>query len=238
MKQVFQINRKYQIRSISNGLLILLGIPVGLAVAFFLGYTDQILDPIMVNVFLIAYLILFLPAFILHISYYFENRKTRLEINADINSFTIQNDKGEILLNSENVEEVIQVIYSDYRHPKSQQNWQPMAWRNYGYLKVISKDDKVFLLTSLMLDPLNPPIKPSKTEFSFIPFLDKSIEKELTQKEIANLQRLKIEAYKEKFQYLSEEELQSKQVINGFVKEAVIAAEEILKERNTVFNKV
>lgn len=238
MKRVYQINNKYQIKSISNGLMAIPLIPVTLFIAYFLGYSDQLLDPIFVNILLLFYLILFLPAIILHFTYYLENRKTKLEVNTNTNSFIIQNSEGEILLTSDNVKQVIQVIYSDFRHPKWQQNWQPMPWRNYGYLKIISKDDKAILLTSLMLDPLDPPIKPTKTEFKYLPFLDSTIEKELTQEEIAHQLRLEVEDYKEKFQYLSEEEVLRKQLVNGFVKEAVIAAEEIIKERNTISTKI
>src|SRR5690606_18272611 len=121
---------------------------------------------------LIFYLILFLPAFILHFSYFLENRHIRLEVDTATNSFTVQNDKGKVLLTSDKVRQAIQVIYTDFRHPEGFQRGIPMPWRNYGYLKIITKDDKVFLLTSLMLDPLNPPIKPTKTRFKYLPLLD------------------------------------------------------------------
>jgi hypothetical protein len=237
MNKLYQIDREHQIKSISNGLKVLLWFPVALLVGYLLGITSQILDPDFIAILLIYNSVLFLPALILHTTYYFANRDIKLETDTGTRSITIINSKGKHHLLPEDIKKVERVIFNDYKHPKKHQNWFPMPWRNYGYLRLITKDDRVFLLTSLLLDPLNPPIQLTKTIYSYITLLDDEIEEEAIKKELEEQFLEVTEAYKTKFQNHSEEELKKKTVSNGFRKEAVIAASELLQERITLANK-
>ncbi|MBF9253328.1 hypothetical protein I2I11_08495 [Pontibacter sp. 172403-2] len=236
MNKIYHINGRHHVKSISNGLKILPWFPVALAVGYLGGFTSSILDPGFLKVLIIYNSICFLPALLLHVTYYFANRDTKLEIEPGGRSITITNSNGEYCLQIDDIRKVERVIYSDYKLPKWQQNWTPMPWRNYGYLKLITTDDKMFLLTSLLLDPLKPPIHPTVTKYSYIPFLEDRIEKEPTIEELKEYQRVEIEAYKAKFQNHTEEELKKKTIANGFKKEATIAANELLEERKTIAN--
>jgi hypothetical protein len=211
--------------------------PFALAVGYFAGYTDSFFDPVFLTILFFWNLLLFLPAIILHIIYYTANRNTKLEIDEEKQALLVIDDKRKYLIEFDNIKKVQRVIYSDYKHPKWQQNWQPMPWRNYGYLKLITKDNEVFLFTSLMLDPLNPPIEFTETKFRFIQLLDELVEEEFTKEELVNHQRDEVDAYKKKFQFHSEEELRKKTIYNGIKEVAAIAANELLEERNTIANK-
>jgi len=111
-----------------------------------------------------------MPAFILHPIYYSINRKTELKYNADKKEYRVtQNDKT-FELKSKDIELVERIYYSDYRLPKSQQNYIPMPWRKYGLIRILTKENKEIFLTSLMIDIVNPPIEPTSNKFRFIPF--------------------------------------------------------------------
>jgi hypothetical protein len=176
MNKIYRVNSGNQIKSIANGLKVLPLVPVALAVGYFGGYTGSFWDPDFATVLFIWNLIIFLPEIILHISYYLTNRVTKLELDGESERLLITDSNGKHQIAPDMVKEVVRVIYKDYRLPQWQQNWQPMPWRNYGYLKLITKDNRVFFFSSLMLDPQHPPMEIKATLFKFIPLLDEGIE--------------------------------------------------------------
>jgi len=232
MNKFYKIDGRNQVKSISNGLRILLWIPLALLVAYFRGVPNSLLDPDIITVIVVFTLVYFLPALVLHIIYYLANRDTEIEIDSTGNTVIIISRNERFHLKTKELKRVERVLNRDYRLPKWQQNWFPISWRNYGYLKLVTKDNEVFLLTSLLLDPLNPPIQPTVTRYSFVPFLDNEVYVEPSQEELEEDYRSEIDCYKVKFQNHTEEELIKKTIANGYRKEAAIAANEILKERN------
>ncbi|GGG04219.1 hypothetical protein GCM10011323_06240 [Pontibacter amylolyticus] len=84
-----------------------------------------------------------------------------------------------------------------------------------------------------MLDPINPPIKETETQYKFLPDLDETVEEELTHAEIDGQLRVSVESFKLKFKNHTEQELFEKISKKGYRKEAVMAAEELLHEKYT-----
>jgi len=235
MMQVFKIDVKHQIKSISNGFWNVSSIPVAL---FFLWLLKDInpFDPILIFGLLIWTLFWFIPVLLLHPIYYSLNIKTELKYNPEKKELEIKQGSNLVKFEQNDIKQIERIYYSDYRLPKWQQNYIPMPWRNYGLLRIVTNDNQEFILTSLMIDIVNPPIKPSVNKYKYIPFPPKSIAQKRS--ELKNAKKLKknqIESFKTKFSKLTIGELSYKTVVNGFVVEAEIAAKELI-EKNTTAN--
>ncbi|WP_191185179.1 hypothetical protein [Pontibacter aquaedesilientis] len=229
MEEVLQINKKYQLRSISNGVRVLAGYLMVFAFLWIKG--SNVLSELGFYLFMLGgCLVSFLPAFYLHIAYYIANRRTIVEVDKEKQLITVTDKKGIHVIHASDVKQMIRVVQRDYRLPDWEQNWIPLPWRRYGYLKLVTHDNAVFLLTSLMLDPVNPPIKETETQYKFLPDLNETVEEELTQTEIESQIRQEVESFKQKFKNYSEQELVERISKKGYRKEAVMAAEELLKE--------
>ncbi|WP_188500037.1 hypothetical protein [Pontibacter amylolyticus] len=238
MQEVLQINKKHQLKSISNGALVILGYPVGLLLLWLkelLGFkgSNALLELDFYFLLFGVCLVSFLPAFYLHIVYFLTNRNTVVEVDKQQQLITINYKRGRHIIHASDIKHVVRVVQRDYRLPEQQQNWFPVPWRKYGYLKLITHDNTVFLLTSLMLDPINPPIKETETQYKFLPDLDETVEEELTHAEIDGQLRVSVESFKLKFKNHTEQELFEKISKKGYRKEAVMAAEELLHEKYT-----
>lgn len=233
MTEILQINKKHQLRSISNGAAVLSGFLFALVYLWLRGQLDVLLDFDFYLIMFGIHLLLFLPAFYIHIEYYFANRNTVVGIDKNKQIITVTDKKGLHTIYASDIKQVVRVIQRDYRLQNWQQSWYPVPWTKYGYLKLITHDNQVFLLTSLMLDPINPPIKETETQYKFLPDLDEIIEEELTQAEVENQLREEVESFKQRFKDYSEQELLDKISKRGYRKEAVMAAEELLKENYT-----
>ncbi len=180
-----------------------------------------------------ACIVSFLPAFYLHIVYYLTNRYTVVEVYKQQQQITIIDNKGKHFIHASDIKQVVRVVQRDYRLQKWEQNWFPLPWRKYGYLKLVTHDNSVFFLTSLMLDPMNPPIKETETQYKILPDLDETVIEELTNAEIEGQLREVVEEFKSKFKNHSEQELVEKISKKGYRKEAVMAAKELLLEKYT-----
>lgn len=172
--------------------------------------------------FLTLFTLMVLP---FHIQYLIKNWKTKLII--DFRLKTIKIIDGDITSEfniSEISTERILAGQSSYKNPI----------KNYGFVRIKTKQNKSFIITSLMANPLRFPLKIDKTIIA-LPF----IKKEYTETEIDELilqkkenEEHKINIFINSFRQLSNEELKSKiENKEALVKEAVIAAERVLKER-------
>lgn len=202
---------------------------------FYLGYIPDLLDPLLWLITFVGYAFLFLPVFILHITYFIKNRGTVLIIDSE--SFTIEEKGRECKYYLRDIKKIRKSIFSDYRHSKEQRNWFPAPWRKYGYLRIVTEDDKTYFLTSLMIDPINPPLEVNEIKYHIFPLLDEPQEDLISEKESRLKQKkLTIANYKRKFSDFTEDQLKKKTVENGFVKEAEMAASELLNEKYTATN--
>jgi hypothetical protein len=173
----------------------------------------------------------FVPALLLHPVYYSINKSTVLEIDRQKETLLITDNGNTVELKWNELLEVERIYYSDYRLKKDSQNYIPMPWRNYGLLRIQTSKETEFFFTSLMLDIVDPPITPTKNTYKYIPFLPQSL------KEIENIKRGRIEKFKRNFKNLTDSELHNKFTSEELVKDARIAAEELIKEKNTAANK-
>jgi len=179
----------------------------------------------------------FIPAFVLHPTYYFLNKSTSLAIDLknERMCITVKGKAVELRLNE--LKEIERIYNSDYRHATWKQSYIPVPWRNYGFLRIVASNNEEHIITSLMINIVDPPIQPTKNSFSLFPFPPKSLKKKyIESKEKEILRREKINQFKMRFINLSENELKSKSESDDLVFEARTAAQELMWERHTAAN--
>ncbi len=161
-----------------------------------------------------------------HIQYLIKNWKTRLII--DFNSKTIKITEGtkinEFKISEISTERII-VHQSAYNNP----------FKNYGFVRIKTKRNGVFVITSLMANPLRFPLKIDETKY-WLPF----IKKEITKSELEDLilekkegEERRIKIFIKSFENLSTEDLNNKIENKKELQseEAITAVERLLKER-------
>ncbi len=236
MTEKYQIDLRHQFKSISNGLWNIGMIPVALAVLWF--WKGIYPDAELIIALILWTLFWFIPALILHPTYYFLNKSTVIEIDRQKEKLHIV-EKGKLLeIDWSDLKEIERIFYSDYRHAEWKQNYIPMPWRNYGLIRIQTLDNQEFFFTSLMIDIVNPPIQPTKNSYKYVPFPPKSLQKQQNEaKQKKNAEKDRIDHFKKKFIGLSESELQKKSNAKELVYEARTAAKELMNEKNTAANK-
>jgi hypothetical protein len=223
-------------KSISNGLWNIVLLPVAMLLLWLIKGINP-LEPYLVIVLLLWTLFWFIPALILHPIYYSINRKTKFIYIVDKQEFKVIQNNNTYGFKVKDIKLVERIYYSDYRLPKWQQNYIPMPWRNYGLVRILTNNDEEIILTSLMIDIINPPIRPTLDKYRFIPFPPKTLEqKRIDNKEAEESKKRRIEHFKLKFSELTIAELNNKTFDGGLVEEAIIAAKELIAERNTTAN--
>ena len=238
MTQVFKIDLKHQLKSISNGIWIIL--IVSLVMLYFWIIED--INPIQNNLlilFAIITLLYFLPALILHPLYYYINRKTKLKYNSEEKELILIDGDKSFQFKESDVEEIERVYFTDFKLPRRQRNFMTPTWRNYGLIRIMVKSKQEFILTSLMIDVVNPPLKPTVNKFRLIPFPPRSLknrERDIIESE--NARKKKIDFFKASFSNKTKSELNKKLNDNDLVDEAKIAVREIINEKNTTANNV
>jgi len=236
MTQTYKIDIKHQIKSISNGLWNIGLLPVAM---FFLWFIEGInpLEPYLIIGLLLWTLFWFIPALILHSIYYSINRKTELNYNTEYQEFRIIHDDNTYEFMKRDIKVIERIYYSDYRLAKWKQNYIPMPWRNYGLLRIQTNNGDEIFLTSLMIDIVNPPIRPTSNKYKYIPFPPKTLkQKQIEIKEAEDSRKNRIEHFKLKFSDLTLMDLNQKINDDGLTEEAKIAAEKLISERNTTAN--
>ncbi len=224
-------------KSISNGLWNIGLLPFVMLLLWLINGINP-LEPYLVIGLLLWTLFWFIPALILHPIYYSINRKTKFIYIADKQEFKVIQNDNTYGFKDKDIKLVERIYYSDYRLPKWQQNYIPMPWRNYGLVRILTNNDEEIILTSLMIDIVNPPIRPTLDKYRFIPFPPKTLEQKRIDNKVAEESRKKrIEHFKMKFSELTIAELNKKTFDGGLVEEAKIAAKKLIAERNTTANK-
>jgi len=236
MTQTFKVDIKHQVKSLSNGLWNFAMIPLALIVLWFWKGINPF-DVELIIVVSLCNLFWLIPVFVLHPTYYFLNKSTGLAIDLKNERvcITVKGNAMEFRMNE--LEEIERIYNSDNRHATWKQSYIPVAWRNYGLLRIVTSNNEEYFITSLMIDILNPPIQPTKNSFSLFPFPSNSYKKkqiEFIERE--KMRRDKINLFKMNFTKLSENDLKSKSESDELVFEARIAAQEIICERHTAAN--
>jgi hypothetical protein len=100
-----------------------------------------------------------------HINYLVANWRTKLLVDDKLKTIRIVESGQTYEYNFADIK-VTRHILGHFR-PDRQKSWTPIPFDFYGYIKVKTSDNKVTYLTSLMLDPINPPVPVDKTEYGF-----------------------------------------------------------------------
>lgn len=231
MKQTYKISLRNQFNSIKEGLILLAFTPIGLVIAHLVGKISWNDYPAVIVIILLYNLVFFLPAFYLHFTYFFDNRRTLLTIDRNSKRFSITDKNNTADFSFDDIHLAEQHLGIYYKNKIDYRGRWITPWTGYGYFKLKLKNGQTYFLSSLMFDMLNPPLPFSKTEYRFLPFFDRQ---ELTvvdmRKWIEKEQQEKYENYLEKFAGLPREILQEK-VYNAkrYEPEAVAASKKLLE---------
>jgi hypothetical protein len=100
-----------------------------------------------------------------HINYLMTNWDTKLTVDNEKKEIQIT-DAGQTVDYKLSDIKVTRHLCGHYK-PGRTKSWTPIPFDYYGYLQIKTKDNKDFFVTSLMIDPFEPPIPVDKTEYRF-----------------------------------------------------------------------
>ena len=173
-----------------------------------------------------------IPPIILLIEYFFENKNTTLEIDSE---FVIINRNGQS--KSHKISEIETSTYNIGIYYKNAidnaARWSTIH-SDFGYWDVKFENGERYYLSNLLVDFLHQEafVENTKYRFRLFPYIDKSNSKKAN--EIKQIQeKNKIEKFID--QYQSKNEKQLREILGnkkGYQKEAVEAAEIVLKKKN------
>ncbi|MDO9261014.1 MAG: hypothetical protein Q7U08_03650 [Flavobacteriaceae bacterium] len=190
-------------------------------------------DSLLIIIFIGVVAVMNIPAFILYLNYYFENKNTEFQI--DTNNGIIKIVKNGIIKEYE-INQIEKSTYNlgiYYKNAIDKGMRIPMTISNLGYWDLKFKNGDRYYLTNLLHDFLleNPIIKNTKYRFRFYQYIDKS-----DTYKTAELKRVREKSLIEKFveQYDSKSEKQLKDILDNkkhYQIEAVRAAEIVLNKK-------
>ncbi|OJX01037.1 MAG: hypothetical protein BGO70_14725 [Bacteroidetes bacterium 43-93] len=228
--RIYKVNLQDQLRSARPNLLLLgifivIGIIVGVNAQWYLSL--EFVIPV--------FLILGLPAVILHIIYWRYNKGMIISIqNDEINIQTKASFYRYKLTDIILAEKIIN------GSPVAKENSSRQLVENYGYIKLGMKDGSMFYLTSLMLDPEKFDIITTDTVYSLFPIPNKRNYKQkqrLLEQEKDFDERDKetaVSMFVEQFKSMDDERLQEKLILaKNYRPEAIEAVKRILAQRKT-----
>jgi hypothetical protein len=232
MRYVYQIDLKHQLGPFRKYFETLMLCMAGVLLGYFMWTGDKsIVEAIVLG--LLGWFVVILPTVIFHSQYLLENWNTKMTIDQSNRTVEIDNGGGTCKYAFEDLKNERHLL-GRYR-PDRMKNWQPIPFDYYGYVKIKTKDNKVFYITSLMTDPFDFPLPISETKYRF-PFINKTeYIFDDKRKQIEFTKNRKIEEYIERFSKLSNDTLLEK--VNNSKKyeiEAVEAAEYLLSERQKI----
>ena len=222
MKQEFKIDLKNQYKSMRHCLILFVITSFGtIVVAGIVEKNFNLNSALLIFLFsALFFLGMVLP---FHIQYLYQNWNTKLIIDSNSQIIQIKERSQNFECNlSEIIVERVICHQSSYKTP----------FKNYGFLRIITKQNQNFVITSLMIEPLKIPLKINETKYR-IPF----IKTELSKAELAELildqnqiKTNKIAIFTKSFEDYSSEKLtfmlENRKTLQS---EAIIAIEKILK---------
>lgn len=153
-----------------NSWPILIPLIIFLALPFFmvLKYGMRDIDEF-IELAVVGFLIFFVPQLLLHLNYYFINRYTRVKyIPSEEKLLITQRGKTDSFGFDE-----IKVLkrYKSFPMAENRIEWFP--WDSYNYSIVLLKDQRQFIITSLLVPNMDLPLEQSKINLrkTFYPFV-------------------------------------------------------------------
>ena len=200
-------------------------------VSYLKGNDNFTWDFIAIEIMTIFLLIFNLPSIYLLISYYLENKDTKIEIDKDSDKIVVTKSK---IVNQYKISEIKSSVYhlGIYHHnPKDdfRSFWAPHSDLAYWDLKFNNGDR--YYLSNLLVDFLHdePIFENTKTQYRAFQYIDRIDVKQEAKKKISENNLRKFES---KFEYKNNDELihivENK---NDYQKEAVEAAKNLLRKK-------
>ncbi len=223
MKQEFKIDFKNQYKSIKYSFNLLLIGSFGIIIAGIIGKNFDLKSALLTFLFFTLFFLGMVLPF--HIQYLYQNWNTKLiiDFNSKIIKIIEKNQKFEFNLSEIIIERII-VHKSSYKTP----------FKNYGFLRIKTKQNQNFIITSLMIEPLKIPLKINETKYR-IPFIKSELSKtELTELILEQNQSEinRIAFFTKSFENYSSEKLEimleNRKTLQS---EAIIAIEKLLRSK-------
>ena len=163
----FKIDLRHQFRSFRECLYILVWtLGAAILLPFFIKDIDfWTMFVIFILFWLVTSVGMTLP---FHINYLIINWRTKLFV--DENAKTLRLIKSDKTFDYHFSEIQITRFILGHYGPDRTKSWTPIPFDYYGYLKIETNDNQTHYLTSLMLDPFQPPLPINSTEYEF-PFI-------------------------------------------------------------------
>ncbi len=161
-------------------------------------------------VFIISILFfILLPTIIIHISHYHSNKNLIVEIDKTEQKITFKKKREYTYQFSDLKAELCTPIYHKNKIDKARLWVTP--WSNYSFLKVHSSDNKEFNISSTLIKPTEFPLEIKSTEYSLWPSIGPwFIDHEATKTKERELERSKLNDWKEKFSHLTVIQIEKK----------------------------
>jgi hypothetical protein len=173
---------------------------------------------------------IFIPLMIIHINYFTKNKKVKFQI--DKTKYKLVSAQSTIEFYDNEIIDAILIKCIYYKQEIDKTRRWKASWSDYGYLRLQIKEfDNFIYLTSLMIDIKNPPLKKYRTIYKLFPMIGNELHPDKQRVLIEENQKRLINNFKIKFKNKSKTDLI--QIIdneNDFLKEAVIAAKDLLNE--------
>jgi hypothetical protein len=244
----FSVNRSSKLKTIRGVWFFFYVIPlVGVFIAIRHGWSQTVLESLLISFLIISVPFGILPTIILYRSYLKKNKNVNVIYRKNSQTLTINTTVDQKNYSISDVMKIERTRFTDMQHPAWARGWQPLGWRNFGYIRIIFNNEDEVILTSLMLDINNAPFEIDNEFYKGFPSLPESykttritkeqneakIEAKRLDKKAQDLEilRKEIDFFKTKFQSLSRDVLISKTTDNIIKEEARIAAQELLAER-------
>ena len=160
----YKIDFRHQIRSFRECFITLAWTMIAVIVAPFVieGMDYMTMFVICILFWLTPSVAMTLP---FHINYLLANWQTRLIVDDNLKTIKIIQSGLSYDYKISDIH-VTRHILGHYR-PDRTKSWTPIPFDYYGYLQIKTSDNKKVILTSLMLDPFNPPLPFDITEYGF-----------------------------------------------------------------------
>jgi hypothetical protein len=162
MPQEFKIDFRHQLKSFRECFVTLAWIVIAMiiGVLVFNGLDLKTIALMCILFWLIASVGMTIP---FHINYLVANWDTKMKVDNEGNEIQITQARLKLTYKLSDIRVTRHLC--GHHKPGRAKSWTPIPFDNYGYLEIKTNDLRDIYVTSLMIDPFNPPIKIDKTEY-------------------------------------------------------------------------
>lgn len=242
MKTLHRINKndtlnslKYLVRQLyALPFLLIISVPFAHYIKGMDWETSKELAPLFALIAIFIFEVI--PTSIMHLTHYISNKQLTVEIDRIEQTITLKKGNGTFYFR---FEDLVVELHTPIYHKNKIDNMKRWAtpWSNYSYMKVISKNNKEFNISSTLIRPEEFPIQVEKIKYSFWPVIKNWFvnREEIIDAEI-ELKRQRLNMWKDKFSVLTLEEIERKltnpESLDDYPKKALIELRNEKKSTN------